>query len=130
MTAIVEVVANTRGSSYLQPDTVILHPTNWLNMRLLREGLGGTTRAYFGLGPFGPSANNAGAAGLFGQSLWETKVVLAAHVGLGTALVGSFGQAAQIWRRGGSTVEATSSLASYFQSNLVLLRAEERLALA
>ena len=42
----------------------------------------------------------------------------------GTALVGSFGQAAQVFRPGGVTVEATNSHASYyFTSNQVAIRA-------
>jgi hypothetical protein len=35
-TALARVIANTRGSSFLQPDAVIMHPTNWLNSRLVR----------------------------------------------------------------------------------------------
>jgi HK97 family phage major capsid protein len=38
--------------------------------------------------------------------------------------------AAQVWRRGGLSVEATNSHADYFQRNLVAIRAEERLGLA
>jgi len=130
-TALAKVIANTRGSSFLQPDTVIVHPTTWLNMRLLRDGTGGTAGQYFGGGPFGGAYGNGGAtsATLFGESLWNTRVVLSTVVGAGTALVGSFGQAAQIYRRGGPTVEASNSHASYFQTNLIMLRAEERLAL-
>ena len=79
---------------------------------------------------FGGAYGQGGAPGLFGESLWNTRVVLSTHVGPGTALVGSFGQAAQIYRRGGPTLEATNSHAFYFQSNLVMLRAEERLGLA
>jgi len=67
-------------------------------------------------------------SGLFGQSIWDTRVVLSMLVGAGTALVGSFGQAAQLYRRGGPSLEMTDSHASYFQNNLVVLRAEERLA--
>jgi HK97 family phage major capsid protein len=128
-TALAKVIANTRGSSFLQPDAVIMHPTNWLNSRLLRDGTGGTVGQYFGGGPFGGAYGNGGAAGLFGEQIWNTRVVLSTIVGPGTALVGSFGQAAQLHRRGGPTVEATNSHASYFQNNLVMLRAEERLAL-
>ena len=49
--------------------------------------------------------------------------------GAGTALVGSFGQAAQVFRRGGIPVGADSH-ASYVASNQVTIRAEERLGLA
>jgi HK97 family phage major capsid protein len=128
--ALARVIANTAGSSFLQPDTVIIHPTNWLNTRLLRDGTGGTAGQFYGGGPFTGAYGNAGAAGMFGQQLWNTNVVLRNYVGPGTALVGNFGQAAQIFRRGGRTVEVSNSHASYFQLDLLMLRCESRLALA
>jgi HK97 family phage major capsid protein len=57
-------------------------------------------------------------------------VILSTVVGLGTALVGSFGSAAHLYRRGGVTVEASNSHSTYFTSDLVALRAEQREALA
>jgi HK97 family phage major capsid protein len=127
--ALAKVIANTRGSSFLQPDTVVMHPTNWLNSRLLRDGTGGTAGNYLAGGPFGVSSNNAGGAALFGQTLWDTRVVLSTVVGLGTALVGNFGQAAHVWRRGGVSVEATNSHSDLFVKDITMLRAEERLGL-
>jgi HK97 family phage major capsid protein len=76
-----------------------------------------------------PGRGNGGAAGIFGQQLWNVRVVLSTYVGAGTALVGNFGQAAHIWRRGGVSVEATNSHSDWFQKNLSMLRAEERLGL-
>jgi HK97 family phage major capsid protein len=127
--ALAKVIANTAGSSFLAPDTIIIHPTNWLTTRLLRDGTGGTVGQYYGGGPFGGAYGNGGAAGMFGQELWNTRVVLSTYVGAGTALVGNFGQAAHIWRRGGVSVEATNSHSDWFQKNLSMLRAEERLGL-
>jgi HK97 family phage major capsid protein len=127
--ALAKVIANTAGSSFLQPDTVIMHPTNWLTSRLLRDGTGGTAGQYYGGGPFTGAYGNGGAAGIFGQQLWNVRVVLSTYVGAGTALVGNFGQAAHIWRRGGVSVEATNSHSDWFQKNLSMLRAEERLGL-
>jgi HK97 family phage major capsid protein len=126
--ALATVIANTAGSSYLVPDTVVLHPTNWLNTRLLRDGTGGTVGQYFGGGPFSGAYGAGGAPGVFGQSIWNTRWC-SAYVGAGTALVGNFGQAAHIWRRGGVCVEATNSHSDYFVKNLSMLRAEERLGL-
>lgn len=48
----------------------------------------------------------------------------------GQVLVGAFKTAAQVFRKGGVSVEASNSHASYFTTNLVAIRAEERLALA
>lgn len=128
-TALARVLANTAGSSFLQPDAIILHPTNWLSTRLLRDGLGGTAGNFLGGGPFTGAYGNGGATGMFGQTLWNTRVVLSSIVGPGTALVGNFGQGAHIWRRGGVTVEATNSHSDFFVKDLSMLRAEERLGL-
>jgi HK97 family phage major capsid protein len=104
-----------------------MHPSNWLTTRLLRDGLGGTAGQFYGGGPFGGAYG--GAPGMFGQELWNVRVVLSNYTGRGTALVGNFGQAAHIWRRGGVTVDASDSHASFFVQNLHMLRAEERLGL-
>jgi HK97 family phage major capsid protein len=128
-TSLARVIANTAGSAFVSPDAIIMHPSNWLSTRLLRDGTGGTAGNFYGAGPFGASGNNAGAAGIFGQQLWNLPVVLSNTVGAGTALVGAFGQAAHIWRRGGVSVEATNSHSDLFVKNISMLRAEERLGL-
>jgi HK97 family phage major capsid protein len=128
-TALAKVLANTAGSSFLVPDTIIISPVNWLSTRLLRDGLGGTAGNFLGGGPFTGAYGTDGATGLFGQTLWNTRVVLSTVVGSGTALVGNFGQGAHIWRRGGVSVEASNSHDTFFVKNLNMLRAEERLGL-
>ena len=127
--AIARVIANTAGSSFVQPDTVIMSPANWLSSRLLRDGTGGTTGQYFGGGPFSGAYGQGGASGVFGQQLWNVRVVLSNYVGAGTALVGNFGQSAHIWRRSGVTVEASNSHSDFYVNNLTMLRVEERLGL-
>jgi Phage capsid family len=126
---IAKVISNTAGSSHVMPTGIVMHPSNWLASRLLRDGAGGTVGAYFGAGPFGLSAQNAGAANLFGQSLWDTPVALSTTVGLGTAIVGGFATAAAIARRSGVVVEATNSHDDYFTRDLVAIHAEQRKAL-
>ena len=76
-------------------------PDELAHTRLLRDGTGGTAGNFLGGGPFTGAYGNGGATGLFGQTLWNTRVVLSTVVGSGTALVGNFGQGAHIWRRGG-----------------------------
>jgi HK97 family phage major capsid protein len=127
--ALAKVIANTAGSAFVQPDTVILHPSNWLTTRLLRDGTGGTIGQFYGGGPFSGAYGNGAAAGIFGQQLWNTRVVLSNYVGAGTALVGNFRESAHIWRRSGLTVEATNSHSDLFVKNITMLRAEERLGL-
>ena len=100
-TALARVLANTAGSAFLQPDTIIMHPTNWLHDPTAQGRHGGTAGQFLGGGPFTGAYGNGGATGMFGQTLWNTRVVLSTVVGSGTALVGNFGQGAHIWRRGG-----------------------------
>lgn len=128
--ALLKVLNNTRGSSFLEPDAIIMHPSNWLTTRLLRDGTGGTVGQFYGGGPF-QAAYGGGApqSNAFVDTLWNKRVVLSTVVGAGTALVGSFGTGAHVWRKGGVSVEASNSHSDYFQHNLVALRAEERLAL-
>jgi hypothetical protein len=108
LACVARVVSNTAGSSHVLPTGIAMNPTNWLNSRLLRDGSGGTVGAYFGGGPFGVAAQNAGPANLFGQSLWDVPVALTTSLGAGTAIVGGFATAAAIARRSGVVVEATN----------------------
>lgn len=128
--AVFKALNGTRGSSFLEPDAILMGPDTWQATRLLQDlngqfyGGGPFTSAY--AGPQGPEASSYPA----GNSLWGKQVIVTSAIGSGTALLGSFRQAAQLFRKGGLTVEATNSHASYFTSNLVAIRAEERLALA
>jgi HK97 family phage major capsid protein len=130
--ALFKAINGTRGSSFLEPDAIIMNPANWQTTRLLTD----TAGQFFGGGPFqGPYGNgqNFSASGQVSgaaDTIWNKPVVVTTAIGSGTALLGSFAQAAQLYRRGGLTVEATNAHASYFTSNLVAIRAEERLALA
>jgi HK97 family phage major capsid protein len=121
-----------RGSAFLEPDWFVIHPTDWQDIRLLTD----TAGQFFGGGPFMGPYGNGGQAGASGQVggpqdyLWGKPVyVTAALGGSGTALIGTR-ENAQVWRRGGMSVEASNSHSNYFQLNLVAIRAEERLGLA
>ena len=60
-TCIARVLANTAGSSFVAPDAIIMHPSNYLVTRLLRDGLGGTAGNFLGGGPFTGAYGNGGA---------------------------------------------------------------------
>lgn len=62
--------------------------------------------------------------------LWGNPVVITTALGgAGTALVGAFDQATMLGIRSALTVEASNQHASYFSSNLVMIRAEMRMGL-
>ncbi len=130
--AIFKAMNGQRGSSFLEPSAVIMNPANWQTTRLATD----TAGQFFGGGPFMGQYGGANMVGNSSQlggaldTLWNKPVIVTTAIGSGTALVGAFDTAAQIFRRTGVTVEATNSHASYFDNNLVRIRAEERLALA
>ncbi len=115
--AIAKQISAIATSANLQPDGIVLHPTNWLTMLLMKDSEG----AYYGDGPFSSMQR---------PMLWGVPVALTTAITLGTALVGAFKPSAQFLRKGGIRVEASNSHSDYFVKNLVAIRAEERGILA
>lgn len=103
--------------SFLQPDGIIMNPADWAKTVLTKTSAG----EYLTAGPFAPIQT---------PTLWGLPVVVTPSVTAGTAIVGAFKTGAQVWRRGGITVEASNSHSDFFVKNLVAIRAEERVALA
>jgi HK97 family phage major capsid protein len=106
--------------SFLEPDTVVIHPVDWADLRLLKDD----NLNYIGGSPF----SNTGA-GEPGEFLWNKRVLVTTAMTPGAALVGAFATGAQIFRRGGLTVEASNSHDDWFKTDMVAIRAETRLAL-
>lgn len=104
-------------AAFLEPDAIIMHPTDWEAVRTLKDD----NSNYMGGGPFGAPAQ---------ETLWGKPVVVSTVVTQGTAIVGAFKQGAQLFRRGGMSVEASNSHDTFFKYNKTAIRAEERLALA
>lgn len=104
-------------TAFVQPDGIIMNPTNWAAIALSKNA----DDQYYAGGPFNTPPI---------PRLWGLPVVLTPSIAAGTALVGAFRSAAQIFRKGGIRVEASNSHSDYFVKNKVAIRAEERLALA
>lgn len=125
--AIFKAIGQVRNDAFLEPDGVVINPTDWETIRLATD----TNGQYFGGGPFyGPYGGPQGGANYVIERLWGLPVVVTSAIAAGTALVGAFRTAAQVFRRSGLTVEASNSHSDFFQKNLTAIRAEERLALA
>lgn len=103
--------------AYYEPTGVILHPTDWEQMELSKDlngqylvavsvALGGTPR------------------------LWRIPVVDTPAIAQGTALVGAFGTAAQIYDRDGASIRISEQHADFFVRNAIVVLAEQRMALA
>lgn len=129
--AIYKEISKIQSSAFVDPSGIVMHPTDWQTIRLSKDA----NNQYYGGGPFTGAYGNGAATndGLNlrgGQDLWGVPVVVTTAISQGTALVGAFDTCAQVFRKGGVTVEATNSNEDDFLKNLVAIRAEERLALA
>jgi HK97 family phage major capsid protein len=120
-----------RGSAFLEPEWIVMHPTDWETIRLYTD----TAGQFYGGGPLQGQYGNSGMVGASGQIsgaqdyLWGKPVYVTGIVGAGTAIVGTR-SSAQVWRKGGMSVEVTNSNEDDFLKNLLAIRAEERLGLA
>jgi HK97 family phage major capsid protein len=121
--AIYKDITKIRIASFLDPDAIVMHPTDWQNIRLAKDANG----QYYGGGPFTGAYGNGGMPG---DMLWGLRVIPTQAMTAGTALIGAFGTAAQVFTNGGLRVEATNSNEDDFLNNLIAIRAEIRLALA
>lgn len=102
---------------------VVLNPANWQAIELLKDGNGNYLCGHvFVMSEMGVL--------LRAPSIWGLPVALSKSITAGTALVGAFRVAAQIFRRQGLTIQISNSDSTDFQFNLQKIRAELRLALA
>lgn len=132
--ALFKAINGTRGSSFMEPDAIVMNPANWQTTRLLMDA----NNQFYGGGPFTgaygntPISSNVVSGQLSGaaDSLWTKPVIVTTAVGAGTALLGSFSVCAALLQRSGLTVETTNSHSDLFTKNLVAIRAERRLGLA
>ncbi len=104
------------GPALESADGIVINPADYEVLRLAKNGDGD----YYAGGPF--SGGNPG--------LWGVRTVVTPAIAAGTVLVGAFGTSAQLFRKGGLTVDATNSNEDDFMYNRVALRAEERILLA
>lgn len=119
----IEYVRGANGSGFAQPDAIVMHPLDWLNIKLSKDTNG---QYLFG----GPAYAPYGVGGYSNVStMWGLPVVSTVSMTRGTALVGAFRNAGQIWRRMGLTIDSTNSDNDDFQKNLITIRAEQRMAL-
>jgi HK97 family phage major capsid protein len=102
--------------SEYQPDTAVLHPTDWQNIELDTDTSGAfrvTTNPQNALTP----------------RLWGLNVVVTTAIATGTYLVGAFRMGATLWERHGVRLLVSDSHGTNFTSNILVLLAEMRAAL-
>jgi HK97 family phage major capsid protein len=101
-------------NSFLDPSGVVIHPTDWQDIRLLRTVDG----IYIWGSPADPGP----------ERIWGLPVVKTTAATLNTAIVAAFDTAMQIFRRNEVSFAISDSHNDFFIKNQLMLRVEERLA--
>ncbi len=125
MEGIYNQITALRAVSFVEPDALVINPTDWQTIRLGKDGQG----QYYAGGPFTGAYGNGGS-GVEQTSVWGLRAVVTTAIPQGSVLVGGFQECGQIFRRQGLTLAMTDSNVDDFVNNLITLRCEERLALA
>ena len=112
--AVMKAMTKIQVNAKFQPSGVVMHPFDWQNIRLLKTADG----VYI----WGSPAEEGP------MRLWGLPVGPSEALPQGTAVVGAFNVAAQIFRRTGITFAVSDSHADMFTHNQLAIRAEERLA--
>jgi len=109
-------ISQVETASQLPVDAIIVNSTDWSAMLGLKTDDG----QYLSGGPFGTTR----------PSLWGRPVVDTPSMPSGDFLVGSFRQAATLYDRMAVEILLSSEHSDFFAKNMILIRAEERVALA
>lgn len=122
--ALFRAMTKIQTATGLTADGIIINPADYQALRLGKDGNG----QYFGGGYFAGQYGNGGVDEQ--PPLWGLRTIVSPAVAAKTAVVGAFGTAATVYRKGGVRVESTNSHDDDFTNNLITTRIEERIALA
>jgi len=114
--AIYKGLTLNRFTGFAEPDAIVMHPTDWQNIKLTR-----TVDGIYILG-------NPGDAGM--ERLWGFPVIVTPAETVGTALVGAFRAYSEIASRSGLQVQVTNAHSTFFIEGKLAVRADIRLAFA
>ncbi len=123
-----QAITEIRKDSFVEPDSVIMHPSDWYQIVTAVTDQAGTTSA--GLASKNPLIVAAGGfGGDVAAKLWGLNVVPSTAIAEGTALVGKFGggDAAQIVMRQGVDLAVSDSHSDFFAKNQLAIRLTMRM---
>ena len=96
-------------------DNIVLNKIDWANIELLKDN----EDRYLVANPFGTITNR----------LWGRNVVATQYIDQNNFVVGAFAQGAQAWTRSDAAIAIATQDIDNFRTNMVTLRAEERIGL-
>jgi HK97 family phage major capsid protein len=105
--------------SNYEPDAVVLHPTDWKKIDLIKTTGTASSGEYIIGDPRTASP----------RVLWGLPVVVTKSMPVGHFMTGAFRQAAILWDRQQATLEISREHADFFIKNMAAILCEERLAL-
>tara|TARA_Y100000004_G_scaffold187681_1_gene240810 strand:- start:175 stop:1422 length:1248 start_codon:yes stop_codon:yes gene_type:complete len=122
---IYEAITEIQKDSFLQPDAIVMHPSDWYQVVTEVNAVttsGSLNPLFVGAGQFGGSV---------GASLWGLPVVLDTTRPAGTPIVGVFGggQAIHIVARQGMEVAMSDSHDANFTKDIIVMKATIRMGL-
>lgn len=123
-------IMKVKSDSGMNADAIVINPTDYQRIRLLKDGTGGTIGQYYGGGYFyGPYGNGQVAQQ---PGLWGLNTVITPDITAGTVLVGAFKQGASVITKSneGARIEIVTGDHDDAIYNRVTVVVEERLGLA
>lgn len=125
-----KAMMTVKSASGLNADAIVMNPTDYQRIRLLKDGTGGTIGQYYGGGYFYGPYGNGGVAQQPG--LWGVNTIVTPAITAGTVLVGNFKQGGSVITKAGSgaRIEVVTGDHDDAIYNRVTVVVEERLGLA
>jgi HK97 family phage major capsid protein len=123
-----QAITEIRKDSFVEPDAVVMHPSDWYQIVTAVTDQAGTSSAgYASKNPLIVAAGGFG--GDVAARLWGLKVVPSTAIAEGTALVGKFGggDAAQIVMKQGVDLAVSDSHSDFFAKNQLAIRLTMRM---
>jgi HK97 family phage major capsid protein len=103
--------------AYYEPSGIVLHPNDWEDIELTKDGNGQYLVAV--------------SVAMGGEpKVWRMPIIDTPAMTEGKALVGAFGTGAQLYDREEASIRISEQHSDFFVRNAIVVLAEQRLALA